>query len=829
MFFFIKNSAALIRKAMAYDVVYASFWLALVIVFFFFPVMLGLQSLTEAVPTFYSHLSPEPAVKTLWQIDGGTHAVGTVPINRAAASLIQKGVAPIWSSYDGGGGPLLSDVASGMYYPLRSAFFSLWNSTRAFDWYFILRFFIAGLGMFFYLRAIGLRRIVSLWGGIAYAFTGYFILYLTYPFLDIDALMPWTLLAVENYLQKRSASSAAVIGLLLAMTIVISQPQSTLIAFMLVALYFAWRIITQDKIDKQLLKPLFHAFFALLTAILIASPFIADFLVNYSQGATIPDWATKGLAHFSPIHLLHFFVTPSMMPEVAASGHLWDRLEIIIPYFGISVLILALLSLFLKNKPRQLWPLYAWIMFVVLKNAGFPLVQWLGKLPILSQIGWHKAYGPMAGAIVICAAIAFEHILRNGDAAIPWRRFYKFLATIPLAFGAAYFFAKNAFFAAYVPNFDFANRDLEKIKKVTALTSRWPTAIRDFALNIMQGQEWYLTIFLFLGTATIAITTLLIVRFLQQGKRNAALAIIFLTVFELWFYMPKIRDGFQYFDPYAETPPYVKFLQNQTAERGIERTFSIGGVFAGHIGELYKIQTSQNTFAVKSQRYFALLPDIILEHDPLSSTITAEKFSEIPTKFFDAYNIRYLLSEQSLPDEPWLSLIYDKDIKIYENKNALPKAYVVFEKQSAISPKDARRIFYDTPFDPYEAIILEDSGAVSLPANISLSFQPITVRSYRSNEVFLETETDRAGILVLTDSFYPGWNAYLDGTRVPVYPANILFRSIHLPAGTHEIRFIYEPWWFWPSVIVSLLTISGIIFLVMYPKHENGEKVRATL
>lgn len=815
----VQGFIANIRKLFANDIVYASFWLTIVIIIFFFPVMLGWQSLTEAVPTFYSRPTPNPELKTPWQVDGGYHTVDVIPLIKTEIQMIKAGVSPLWGPYSGGGEPLLVNNTVSIYYPLRLIFFSIWDSVRAFDWYFLLRFLIAGVGMFIYLRTIGLRRIVSLWGGIAYAFTGYFLLYLTYPFLDIDALLPWVLWAVEYHFHNQDIRSSMLFGFFMAMIILIGQPQSTIIVVLLVGLYYAWRVIAHNDIRARAATIARHALITIVVAFLIASPFIIDFIVSYGQSRTIDDWQAKGLTQFPPMLLLHFVVTPAMMPEVAASGHLFDRYQSVIPYVGLSVLILFFVSFFLKKKPFPLAPLYAWIAFVILKNVGFPLVHWIGKLPILSQVGWYKAYGPMAGAMIICAAIALEHILHENKegALVHWRRFYKFIALIPLAFIAAYVFAQSAFLKAYLPNFDFFNRRPEAVGKITALFKDWPLQIQKFVLDIIKSNGGYFTVALFAEAILFGGLALAVIFFLrhERYRRRAAITMACLTAFELWFYMPKIRDGFHYFDPYKQTPPYVQFLQSRLEKEEISRTFSLGEVFRGHLGELYEIQKSQNNSSIKSGRYLMFLPEMINREYPLTAYWPTNRLNEVPRKFFDAYNVRYLISEDRLDPNPGFQLVYDNDLKIYENNQSLPKAYVALRKQTASSPEEARNIFYGESFDPHTEVVLEDKNIISLsPTTVRAGLASATVIDYRKNEVLIRTESDRDGILVLTDAFYSGWNAYLDGERVSIYPANVLFRGIYLPRGTHTVRFAYEPWWFWPSVTVSLLALTGMGILM---------------
>ena len=69
--------------------------------------------------------------------------------------------------------------------------------------------------------------------------------------------------------------------------------------------------------------------------------------------------------------------------------------------------------------------------------------------------------------------------------------------------------------------------------------------------------------------------------------------------------------------------------------------------------------------------------------------------------------------------------------------------------------------------------------------------------------------------LVFTDAAYPGWQAFVDGTRVPIHLANNAFKAVIVPEGTHEIRFEFRPWRVYVGTAVSMLTlIASLVFLL---------------
>lgn len=842
MFSFFKN-----------DYLWSLFWLSLLVLIFFLPVVLGLQSLTEAIPTAYDGYSaPSPQIKTPWTNDGATHTRFTVPVVMSAIEMIKGGIPPLWMPYSGGGGEVMAgSTGSGLYYPLRLVFFLVWNNIHAFDWYFLLRFLIAGFGVFLYLKEIGLGKKSALWGAIAYMFSGYFFMYLTYTFLDIDAILPYVLWSIEKYFRAANGgarmANVFLISLFVGLTILGEQPQSTIIAGILWGGYFLWRTFSAKELFGRWKKHFFALILILILSTLIALPFLIDIFINYQQGFTINDFNDRGTLTFPPVYLLHLLVPPAMQLESAMGGHIYDQGYALIPYFGISVLILFLLSVWIKNKPKFLYFFYIFIAFAMLKNAGFFLINWIGALPILKLVGWHKAYGPMGLAMSILgvytlSVIASSHsrhsesdptldkesgnrqrdasrAQHDGDKKVNWRGFFWTVAAIPIIFLTAYLIAPKAFLKSYVPHLDFFQRRPETIQSVTNILNKFPHWLQKTAVAFIQSNGAYVPLIIFFEAAFFAGLTILLIYLLQKSNRKNIILIIILilTTFEMWLYMPKIRDGFRYFNPYEKTPPYIEFLQKKMADGGISRTFATDYTFMVYASELYKVQRSQSFSAIKPKRYIYLLPDLMLNNDFYNAR--TEQFTITPRRFFDASNIKYIISQKPLI-APDLKLIYNKDVEVYENLTVLPKTYIVFQKETASSPQNAREKFYDPKFNWQKSVVVEDDNSIGLISPIRPVGPIAQITDYQPNQVIISTDSTQDGILVLTETFYPGWRAYIDNQETEIYPANILFRAIKIPAGKHQVIFKFQPAWFWPSIAISLTAFLLSLFFIIIKRSK---------
>jgi uncharacterized membrane protein YfhO len=115
-------------------------------------------------------------------------------------------------------------------------------------------------------------------------------------------------------------------------------------------------------------------------------------------------------------------------------------------------------------------------------------------------------------------------------------------------------------------------------------------------------------------------------------------------------------------------------------------------------------------------------------------------------------------------------------------------------------------------FDPRSTVLLPGP----LPSGIDVQPDPQGSVTWENREVdryTLNVTTDRPALLVITDNYYPAWNAEIDGEEVPILRANYTFRAVPVSAGTHEIRFYYDSGRLDNSACVSaaiLLLLGGI-------------------
>ncbi len=146
-------------------------------------------------------------------------------------------------------------------------------------------------------------------------------------------------------------------------------------------------------------------------------------------------------------------------------------------------------------------------------------------------------------------------------------------------------------------------------------------------------------------------------------------------------------------------------------------------------------------------------------------------------------------TSRTLSVDPAYRLVHSGDVKIYENLDVLPRAFVVHQARVEPDDEEALRLLRDPAFDPARQVILAEGTGLSA-AEGQATVQPIV---YKPEQIILDVSLTTPGYLVLTDTDYPGWVAEVDGRPVPILQANLYFRAVELAAGQHRVTFHYRP------------------------------------
>jgi uncharacterized membrane protein YfhO len=192
------------------------------------------------------------------------------------------------------------------------------------------------------------------------------------------------------------------------------------------------------------------------------------------------------------------------------------------------------------------------------------------------------------------------------------------------------------------------------------------------------------------------------------------------------------------------------------------------------------------------------------------------------SKLTNLLNLKYLLLPANVRIEhPTIKPVFNNSkYTLFDNTQAIPRTFIVHESKT-LSGRDV--IFKElarAEFNPLKYVILEEPSKLTRKIS-SENYQQEpnpTIVEYSPNRVTIKTNLFEDGYLVLGDTFYPGWNAYVNGKKSKILKTNYIMRSVFLEKGEHVVKFVYEPKSFTIGMIITLTSMVILIPVSIYFK-----------
>ncbi|MBA2448326.1 MAG: YfhO family protein [Chloroflexi bacterium] len=162
----------------------------------------------------------------------------------------------------------------------------------------------------------------------------------------------------------------------------------------------------------------------------------------------------------------------------------------------------------------------------------------------------------------------------------------------------------------------------------------------------------------------------------------------------------------------------------------------------------------------------------------------------------------------------YVEVYRDGDTVIHENRAAFPRAFIVPRAVVVPDGVTAMDRLMNGPFEPRREAILESAAPLEGGELAEGSGRAELVHDGTAL-VTVRTTSNGAGYLVLADAYYPGWRAFVDGEEVALMRANFLFRGISLPAGEHEVAFLFDPESVRLGVVISAAGVTILVLLLV--------------
>lgn len=804
------------------------------------PALLQPHGLVEGAPYGYEGRTP---VNT-FNVDLPTPAYYEWPMNRAVGGIYKKGELPLWNPHQAAGTPLAADYSTRAFFPYQI----LEDISPEWSWDFFLigRPVIAGFFTFLFLSLAGLSSGGAFLGGLLYAFSGPFTWFINLEqFANVAMSLPVMMSALELLFIKRGLRETGLLAVSFALVLLAGQPEAALYALALGAAYtIFWLAGLYGDERKEALLLLLKTCAAFILALMLAAPLILPFLENVKESFTLhPPGAGVGAQYIANWKKAFSILTPAatevpadpaLLPgalmrhgegwyRVLATKGAWDYIG---GYTGVLAIFLALAGLIYsiggKNRLRPMLVFFAAFgLSIILKNFGARPFLWLGSLPLFDQAwsprwagpawvfslsvagasGWQAiAEGlrekkgiraPVAALLVMAAFFALFILPDVADLTLNSRSYFSgftapyVLPSITLSNALALLLIA---FATGIIVYHYKNKNVRGIHAII------PLALLELWWAVPRGWDHE---FMLLKLIPLALG-LAAVFFLVIEKKAAAIALGAAAIGAFLLIDLKSPNGLPSRHGAFEAP-YVDFLKERA---GVQRVAGGYGALHPNYASAVGLYDVHYINALLGKRLVPLKESLQPRIKNEEAEATLLWFTGMPQRLVieDSGTAKYYALKDAktegdvLKTLPWYSflgvkyfvmpawfdqrllalpLVYDKEVKVFENPNALPRAFVA---SSYADEKDGFSV-----------------GAGELKA--------ARIKEFRTNSVVVEAPT--AGLLVLTDAFFPGWKAYVEGEPVEIKPVEGMFRGVLLKGGA-VVEFVYSP--------ISFTAGAGLFF-----------------
>lgn len=253
----------------------------------------------------------------------------------------------------------------------------------------------------------------------------------------------------------------------------------------------------------------------------------------------------------------------------------------------------------------------------------------------------------------------------------------------------------------------------------------------------------------------------------------------------------------------AYTPPVVEFLRADTTLWRLTSYDPDGSkplnANSAWFFDLQDVRGYDSIFPKQYADYMALIqPQGELQFNRIAPI---DNPASLESPLLDALNVKYVVSLREIAS-PKYTLVYDREVRVYRNESAAPRAFML-PWSAAVGVDDLRQAVQQ--YDPRRYVILDrgrDRPPASLPAQPAPGeLSPAEVTQYTLNQVSVDAEVRERSFLILADSFFPGWKAYVrprgadESTERQVDILRVAgnFRGVILEPGDWTVRFKYSP------------------------------------
>jgi hypothetical protein len=726
-----------------------------------------------------------------------------IPPRYLWVSLVKSFQLPLWNPYNYSGIPLLATLQPGVFYPPHILYFFL-PFNVAWNWLIILHVYLAGASTYLLLRYLRASVAGAFVGGIIFMLSGYLIsVHNLLTHLLAVVWLPLIMVQFLRYFETKQRKFLVFSSILLTVQFFAGAPEISIMTIMVVCVVTAFVHRFLDAGIADVPSPLTRMKALGLTLgllFLLSSVQLFPFLELKAHsiriaGLSYPEAITWSFAWKD---FIQFFI-PDAFGYFSSTKKYWSNQSWLLTlYWGITPFVLSLFYFISTDKKRIVLISLMFVSLVFALGGNTPAYKLLHHIPPFSSIRYPvKFIFLFIFLVAVTAGLGFDNIKKGVLEGNP-----RVKRTIAVFFYSGFIFV--VLWGLMSIYSDTVSRFFESMGFV-------PDAYNEATINIHNIKRFLLFSFLF----CIMLLAYMRIRF----KKTAAFFVILIAVLDIFL----ANSGYYTSGSwkfYINTNEWGEhtFLGKITGNKATERYF----VSFKTLGEFNHFPYDRAILAPPYAALFGLYSfggaEVLRigHYEAFSNLLKDSPTLELGKRFLDVSGVRYVITAYELTDKDF-SLLQSieagaKTSRLYEYMS-YPGRFLLYGRVHTVKDdKEMNEKLLDRSIDlRQDLVILSKDGIDLSEKNVEGG---VRLLSYSANEVSFACETQSDAFLYVSDAYYPGWKAYLDGKEARIYRANLAFRAIYVPRGTHTVLFVYRPLSFYVGCCLTAFGLLTSLFLL---------------
>ncbi|MDD2678278.1 MAG: hypothetical protein PHG04_00540 [Candidatus Nanoarchaeia archaeon] len=699
-----------------------------------------------------------------------------------------KSQIPLWNPYNFFGDSFVGNPQTSMFYMFNFIFSQVFNEKYIFTFGIIFHTLLSGISMYYLCKTFKLNSKSSFVSAILFMFNSFMVNRVGhYMLFCAMSYFPLIFLIFKKSLDEKSKYFSFLTGFFLGIVLLISVTQIFLYLMMALFAFWLFNFVAKKEYGSKsrilnyavlMLIPVFFSVFisgAQFFPSLELSSHTLRSHMTYEYASTYSMSIEKYINIFSP----NFFGNGKDMPFWLKGLSAVETA----PYIGIFALFLAIFAIKFKNNNKNV----LFFSLLLLLSFVFSFVNpFLFNLPFF---GSFRAYARILivsnFSISILAGFGFDFFLgksfkKNKESICKTIKHFSFFIIL--------FFALSSIIVLFRVYEQFNSMNIN-IEQDSSAISKISYDNKSFSIKdslIFSLKDFFYFVLFYAGSIAI-----IFLKIKNKSKHVPLMAISFI-IFNLFFFnyggiktapldSLESSNNFNEINSYKENLGLYRYFDtlDQGNSNMLDKYFNIRGNNPSRFYDSELFFSNNYDYGA----YFNITTDY-------NDNLTYEKY--------DLMGVKYIFSDILIHDSS-LELINETDKHfVYENTDVLPRAFLLSKEENC-----------SKTFNSSLNYLIKEGCSLNL-SNYCL--QEANISNYSIHGVVLSLNAGIKGFVVLTDAYYAGWKASIDGIEAPIMKYSNIFRAVEVDENSKEIIFSYEPESF---KFGSLLSVSSLIFFAI--------------